>query len=71
MDQQFPKFLLLFGNERRFLSILEAQMVRACGGIATEVVGLSISADSSVRDMTPEERARINAIFTEKGPADA
>jgi hypothetical protein len=50
--------------------MLEAKMAHASGCRATEITTLAIEADSSVRDMTPEEVRRVTEIFRTRGHAN-
>ena len=61
----FPMYLMIVGNERRFLSLLEAGKVLDSGHIRVSIGNLVLEKNYSVREITHGEAGKIYAAADE------
>jgi hypothetical protein len=52
-------YLIVIGNERRFLPMQEAAIVYDCGLVNVSIGELVLEHDYSLRNITPEEKGQI------------
>ncbi|MEI6296139.1 MAG: hypothetical protein WCO84_00650 [bacterium] len=62
---KFPLYLMLVGDQKKFLNLSEAGQIYDSSFINVEICGDVLMEDGSVRQITKEERGKISEIADE------